>query len=62
MGNGKDAVVLGQIRVPEGTTETTQVRALLEDIDISGALVTADAAGSPGGRWRWMMPSKPGST
>jgi predicted transposase YbfD/YdcC len=42
--DGQDAVVLGQIRVPEGTTETTQVRALLEEMDIAGALVTADAA------------------
>jgi predicted transposase YbfD/YdcC len=39
-----DAVVLGQITVPEGTTETTQVRALLDPMDIAGALVTADAA------------------
>lgn len=39
-----DAVVLGQITVPEGTTETTQVRALLDPIDIAGALATADAA------------------
>ncbi|MBO0879707.1 MAG: ISAs1 family transposase [Mycobacterium sp.] len=41
---GQAAVVLGQIRVPEGTTETTQVRTLLEEMDIAGALVTADAA------------------
>jgi hypothetical protein len=40
---GQDAVVLGQIRVPEGTTETTQVRALLDPMNITGALVTADA-------------------
>ncbi|WP_433462769.1 ISAs1 family transposase [Spirillospora sp. CA-128828] len=39
-----DAVVLGQIAVPEGTTETTQVRTLLDQADIAGALVTADAA------------------
>jgi len=39
-----DAVVLGQITVPEGTTETTQVRTLLAGMDIAGALVTADAA------------------
>jgi hypothetical protein len=41
---GQNAVVLGQVRVPEGTTETTQVRTLLETMDIAGALVTADAA------------------
>ena len=40
----QDAVVLGQIAVPEGTTETTQVRTLLDQADIAGALVTADAA------------------
>jgi predicted transposase YbfD/YdcC len=39
-----DAVVLGQIAVPDGTTETTQVRTLLDPMDIAGALVTADAA------------------
>jgi predicted transposase YbfD/YdcC len=37
-------VVLGQVAVPAGTTETTQVRALLGPMDITGALVTADAA------------------
>jgi predicted transposase YbfD/YdcC len=41
---GHDAVVLGQIHVPEGTNETTQVRQLLDPLDITGALVTADAA------------------
>jgi hypothetical protein len=40
----QDAVVLGQIRVPEGTTETTQVRTLLDPMHITGALITADAA------------------
>ncbi|MFF4500402.1 hypothetical protein [Streptomyces sp. NPDC001401] len=39
----QDAVVLGQITVPEGTTEATQVRTLLGEMDIAGALVTADA-------------------
>lgn len=38
------AVTLGQIAVPEDTNETTQVRTLLEGMDITGALVTADAA------------------
>lgn len=44
--DGQDAVVLGQIAVPADTTETTQVRALLETmtLDIAGGLVTADAA------------------
>ena len=40
----QDAVVLGQITVPGGTTETTQVRTLLGEMDIAGALVTGDAA------------------
>lgn len=37
----QDAVVLGQITVAEGTTDTTQVRTLLGEMDIAGALVTA---------------------
>lgn len=41
---GRHAVVLRQIAVPKGTTETTQVRTLLGKMDITGALVTADAA------------------
>jgi hypothetical protein len=41
---GQDPVTLAQIRVPEGTTETTQVKALLADLDIDSALVTMDAA------------------
>jgi hypothetical protein len=40
----QDVVVLGQITVPEGTTETTQVRTLLGEMNIAGAQVTADAA------------------
>ncbi|MFG2089089.1 ISAs1 family transposase [Spirillospora sp. NPDC048824] len=41
---GRDPVTLAQIAVPEGTTETTQVTTLLDDLDIDGALVTMDAA------------------
>lgn len=37
-------VVLGQVRVPETTTEATQVEELLEPMDIDGGLLTADAA------------------
>jgi predicted transposase YbfD/YdcC len=37
-------VVLAQIAVPADTTETTEVRTLLDPVDITGALVTADAA------------------
>lgn len=38
------AVVVGQVRVPAGTTEVTQVRALLDGVDLDGRVVTADAA------------------
>lgn len=41
---GQDPVTLAQIRVPEGTTETTQVKTLLADLEIDGAPVTMDAA------------------
>jgi hypothetical protein len=37
-------VIIAQHRIPDETTETTQVRALLENVDIDGAVVTADAA------------------
>jgi predicted transposase YbfD/YdcC len=39
-------VVIGQVRVPDDTTEVTQVKALLDDVDLDGAVVTADAAHS----------------
>src|SRR5205814_10416907 len=38
------AIVVGQVRVPAGTTEVTQVRALLDGLDLDGRVVTADAA------------------
>jgi hypothetical protein len=40
-------VIIAQHRIPDETTETTettQVWALLENVDIDGAVVTADAA------------------
>lgn len=40
----QQAVVIGQIRIPEGTTEVTQVAALLDPVDLTGAVVTGDAA------------------
>lgn len=43
MAHGR-AVVLGQVRVPATTTETTQVRALLDGVELAGWVVTADAA------------------
>jgi predicted transposase YbfD/YdcC len=40
----RTGVTIAQIAVPEDTTETTQVNALFAQTDITGALVTADAA------------------
>ena len=39
-------VVIGQVRVPDDTTEVTQVKAMLGDVGPDGAVVTADAARS----------------
>ena len=39
-----EAVVIAQIRVPEDTTEITQVPALLDGVDLSRAVITGDAA------------------
>jgi predicted transposase YbfD/YdcC len=36
--------IIGQVRVPDDTTEVTQVKALLEPVDLDNAVVTADAA------------------
>ena len=38
-----DRVVIGQVRVPDDTTEVTQVKGLLAGVDLDGAVVTADA-------------------
>jgi len=40
----REAVVIAQLRVPEGTNEITQVAALLKDVDLTGVVVTGDAA------------------
>jgi predicted transposase YbfD/YdcC len=40
----EEKVMIAQHRIPDDTTETTQVRALLENVDLDGAVVTADAA------------------
>jgi len=40
----EDKVMIAQHRIPDETTETTQVRELLEPVDLEGAVVTADAA------------------
>lgn len=39
----KEGVVLAQREVPPDTNEITQVRPLLEDLDLAGTVVTADA-------------------
>src|SRR5580704_6527796 len=39
-----EKTVIAQHRIPDDTTETTQVRELLEHVDLDGAVVTADAA------------------
>jgi len=39
----EEKVIIAQHRIPDETTETTQVRELLEDADLAGAVVTADA-------------------
>jgi predicted transposase YbfD/YdcC len=38
------AVVIAQVQVPADTTEVTQIAALLDGVDITGMVVTADAA------------------
>lgn len=39
-----EAIVIAQLRVPDGTNEITQVEALLKDVDLTGVVVTGDAA------------------
>jgi predicted transposase YbfD/YdcC len=38
------ATVIAQVRVPAGTNEITQVRPLLSEVDVTGTLITTDAA------------------
>jgi predicted transposase YbfD/YdcC len=40
----EEKAVIAQRRIPDETTETTQVKELLEPVDLDGAVVTADAA------------------
>lgn len=40
----EEKVIIAQHRIPDETTETTQVRQLLEPVDLRNAVVTADAA------------------
>jgi predicted transposase YbfD/YdcC len=39
----EEKVIIAQHRIPDETTETTQVKALLDAVDLAGAVVTADA-------------------
>jgi predicted transposase YbfD/YdcC len=39
----EEKVIIAQHRIPDETTETTQVRELPEHVDLAGAVVTADA-------------------
>ena len=39
----EEKVIIAQHRIPDETTETTQVRALLDAVDLDNAVVTADA-------------------
>jgi len=57
-GDRSDAVVVGQVAVPAGTNETTQVKALLDEMDIAGALVTADAAHTCAETARYLVKDK----
>jgi predicted transposase YbfD/YdcC len=40
----QEAIVIAQLRVPQETTETTQVKALLDPLEVAGSVNTADAA------------------
>ena len=40
----EEKAIIAQHRIPDDTTETTQVKELLENVDLAGAVVTADAA------------------
>ena len=51
-----EKVMTAQHRIPDETTETTQVRELLEPVDLENAVVTADAA-LPTGRPRSTSPA-----
>jgi predicted transposase YbfD/YdcC len=40
----EEKVIIAQHRIPDETTETTQIRELLDSVDLRNAVVTADAA------------------
>lgn len=51
-------MTLAQVRVPEGTTETTQITSLLAGLQIEGALVTIDPAHTRAATARYLMEDK----
>jgi hypothetical protein len=40
----QEAIVIAHVRITEGTNEITQVTALLDGVDLTGVVVTGDAA------------------
>lgn len=40
----EDGVIIAQHRIPDDTNEITQVRQLLDPVDLTDAVITADAA------------------
>lgn len=50
--------VLGQVAVPAGTNEITQVEPLLAPMDLTGALITADAAHTQDETARYLVEDK----
>jgi len=53
--------MIAQHRIPDETTETTQVRELLEPVDLENAVVTADAAHAYRETAEYIAGSKTGS-
>jgi len=49
------ATVIAQVRVPAGTNEITQVAPLLAGMDVTGALITTDAAHAQRGTARFLV-------
>jgi hypothetical protein len=50
----QEKAVIAQVRVPDDTTESTQVKALLDNVDLREAVVTADAAHSGEGTAKYI--------
>jgi predicted transposase YbfD/YdcC len=54
----RDATIAAQTRVPAHTTETTQVKALVGHLDLTGAVVTGDAAHTQVATARYLVKDK----